>query len=73
MPQNKRESMIYTVLMCFVMVFWMSMYNVTLHMGGPYFDVLREGWVFPLLTYTPCALTGFWFPNWQKALPSAFW
>lgn len=38
MPQNKRESLIYTVLMCFVMVFWMSMYNVTLHMGGPSFD-----------------------------------
>lgn len=49
MPQNKRESLIYTVLMCFVMVFWMSMYNVTLHMGGPYFDVLREGWLgFPI-------------------------
>ncbi len=49
MPQNKRESMIYTVLMCFVMVFWMSMYNVTLHMGGPSFDVLREGWLgFPI-------------------------
>ena len=24
MPQNKRESLIYTVLMCFVMVLWMS-------------------------------------------------
>lgn len=49
MPQNKRESLIYTVLMCFVMVFWMSMYNVTLHMGGPSFDVLREGWLgFPI-------------------------
>lgn len=34
MPQNKRESLIYTVLMCFCMVLWMSMYNVILHMGG---------------------------------------
>ena len=34
MPQNKKESLIYTVLMCFVMVLWMSMYNVALHMGG---------------------------------------
>ena len=49
MPQNKRESLIYTVLMCFVMVFWMSMYNVTLHMGSPSLDVLREGWLgFPI-------------------------
>ena len=28
MPQNKRESLIYTIMMCFVMVLWMSMYNV---------------------------------------------
>ena len=34
MPQNKRESLIYSVMMCFTMVLWMSMYNVTLHMGG---------------------------------------
>ena len=32
MPRNKRESLIYTVLMCFTMVLWMSIYNVTLHM-----------------------------------------
>ena len=42
MPQNKRESLIYTVLMCFCMVLWMSMYNVTLHMGGFSMEVLRE-------------------------------
>ena len=49
MPQNKRESLIYTVLMCFVMVFWMSMYNVALHMGSPSLYVLREGWLgFPI-------------------------
>ena len=35
MPQNKRESIIFTVMMCFVMVFWMSMYNVAMNMGGP--------------------------------------
>ena len=33
MPKHKRESLIYTVMMCFVMVLWMSVYNVTLHMG----------------------------------------
>ena len=43
MPQNKRESLIYSVMMCFTMVLWMSMYNVTLHMGGFSTEVLREG------------------------------
>ena len=40
MPQNKRESLIYTVLMCFCMVLLMSMYNVTVHMGGFSLEVL---------------------------------
>ena len=49
MPQNKRESLIYSVMMCFTMVLWMSMYNVTLHMGGFSTEVLREGWLgFPI-------------------------
>ena len=34
MPQNKRESLIYTVLMCFCMVLWMSIYNVALQHGA---------------------------------------
>ena len=61
MPQNKREntysrgsllsgeSLFYTVLMCFCIVLWMSMYNVTLHMGGFSLEVLKEGWLgFPI-------------------------
>jgi hypothetical protein len=49
MPQNKRESLIYTIMMCFTMVLWMSMYNVTLHMGHFGIDVIREGWIgFPI-------------------------
>ena len=49
MPQNKRESLIYTVLMCFTMVLWMSMYNVSLHMGEVSLQVLKEGWIgFPV-------------------------
>ncbi len=49
MPQNKRESLIYTVLMCFTMVLWMSIYNVTLHMGVLNPGTIREAWVgFPL-------------------------
>ncbi len=45
MPRNKRESLIYTVLMCFTMVLWMSMYNVALHMGGVSFKSISEGWL----------------------------
>ena len=49
MPMHKRESLIYTVLMCFTMVLWMSMYNVALHMGTLNMEVIREGWLgFPL-------------------------
>ena len=45
MTQNKRESLIFTIIMCFTMVLWMSMYNVTLHMGGFSMTVLKEGWL----------------------------
>ena len=59
MPQNKRESLIYSVMMCFTMVLWMSMYNVTLHMGGFSTEVLREGcWDSPSPLYLPSAWIG---------------
>ncbi|MDO4295414.1 MAG: DUF2798 domain-containing protein [bacterium] len=45
MPQNKRESLIYTAIMCFTMVFWMSMYNVTMHLGKLDMETIREGWL----------------------------
>lgn len=45
MPQNKRESLIYTVLMCFVMVLWMSFYNVALQQGSFTLDTLAAGWL----------------------------
>lgn len=44
MPQNKRESLIFTVLMCFVMVLWMSMYNVALQFGTFNGEVVAAGW-----------------------------
>lgn len=48
-PQNKRESLIYTVMMCFVMVLWMSIYNVSLQQGGFGLDAVAAGWLgFPL-------------------------
>ena len=49
MPQNKRESLIFTIMMCFVMVLWMSFYNVALQQGrfGP--ETLAAGWLgFPI-------------------------
>lgn len=49
MPQNKRESLIYTFIMCFIMVFWMSIYNVSLHMGGVSMEAVKQGWLgFPI-------------------------
>ena len=49
MPKNKRESLIYTVLMCFTMVLWMSIYNIVLHKGELSFEVLQDAWMgFPI-------------------------
>ena len=49
MPQNKRESFIYTVIMCFTMVLWMSIYNVTLHTGTFNVQVIKDAWLgFPI-------------------------
>lgn len=49
MPQNKRESFIYTVIMCFTMVLWMSIYNVTLHTGAFNAQVIKDAWLgFPI-------------------------
>lgn len=45
MPKNNRESMIYSVLMCFVMVLWMSIYNVMLRGGGPSLHILEKAWL----------------------------
>lgn len=45
MPINKKESLIYTMLMCFTMVLWMSIYNVTLHTGALSINVLKDAWI----------------------------
>ena len=43
------QKFIYTVLMCFTMVLWMSIYNVTLHMGALNLTTIREAWIgFPI-------------------------
>ena len=60
MPHNKRESLIYTVMMCFTMVLWMSFYNVAIQMGGVHTAVFSEGWLgFPLACI--CAMCLDWF------------
>lgn len=49
MPQNKRESLIFTVMMCFIMVLWMSIYNIAINTGGLSLESVREGWIgFPV-------------------------
>lgn len=68
MPQNKRESLIYTVLMCFTMVLWMSMYNVSLHMGSVSLQVLKEGWIgFPFAYILAMLLDWFFVSKAAKA------
>lgn len=60
MPENKRESFVYTLLMCFVMVFWMSLYNIYLHTGSLSVNVLKTAWIGLPLGYC-CALFLDWF------------
>lgn len=60
MPQNKRESFIYTLMMCFLMVLWMSIYNVSLHMGEISIQVLKQAWLGFPFAYI-CALCLDWF------------
>lgn len=49
MPINKRESFIFTVMMCFTMVLWMSIYNVALQHGQLNLTVLVNAWIgFPI-------------------------
>lgn len=49
MPQNKRESLIYTVIMCAFMVLWMSIYNVSLQYGTFSLEAVIAGWIgFPI-------------------------
>ena len=49
MPQNKREDLIYSVLMVFIMVIWMCTYNMAIVFRGLSLEVLQEAWLaFPL-------------------------
>ena len=49
MPKNKRESLIFTVMMCFTMVLWMSIYNVSLQMHSLSLNSVAAAWMgFPV-------------------------
>lgn len=52
MPRNQRESLIYTVIMCFVMIVWMSTYNVSIHMGSLSLQSIQKAWLGIPLAYT---------------------
>lgn len=60
MPQNKRESLIYTVLMCFMMVLWMSIYNITLHQGNLSMEGISAAWLGLPIAYIVAILCD-WF------------
>lgn len=69
MPQNKRESLIYTFIMCFMMVFWMSIYNVSLHMGELSMESIKAGWLGSRShIFLQCAATGSLYLRSQKDL-----
>lgn len=44
MPINKRESLLFTFIMCFCMVLWMSIYNVALQHGAINGEVVATAW-----------------------------
>ena len=49
MPINKRESLLFTFIMCFCMVLWMSIYNVALQHGVINGEVVAAAWLgFPV-------------------------
>ncbi|MFV0519496.1 MAG: DUF2798 domain-containing protein [Lachnospirales bacterium] len=49
MPQNKRESLIFTFIMCFFMVLVMSVYNTAMFMGGLSVESIQAAWLgFPI-------------------------
>lgn len=49
MPTTKKESLIFTIMMCAFMVFCMSIYNVSLHTGGFSKQVIIDSLIgFPL-------------------------
>ncbi len=71
MPRNKRESLIFTLLMCSFMVFFMSIYNLSFDMGLTV-DTVKHAWLgFPLAFVVALLLD--WFVVAGAAKKLAFW
>lgn len=66
MPTKKRGSLIFTFIMCFAMVLWMSIYNVALHQGALTMGAVAQAWLgFPVAcVFAMCA-------DWFVAAPLA--
>lgn len=73
MPHNKRESLIFTVLMCFTMVLWMSIYNVALQHNELSLDVIVAAWIgFPIAYVFAMACDWFFVSNNAKKFAFRF-
>ncbi|MEI3193055.1 MAG: hypothetical protein V8S22_03315 [Lachnospiraceae bacterium] len=72
--KNERKFYLFRDDVFTTMVLWMSIYNVTLHMGVLNFDTICAAWLgFPIAyVFLHSAATGSWFPELQKDLRFAF-
>lgn len=60
MPVNKKESLVYTILMVLVMASVMTMFNVSVHQGFS-FDSLKKAWLILPITATIAFLVEWFF------------
>lgn len=66
MPKNKRESLIFTIMMCAFMVFVMSVYNISFYVGFS-FETVKSAWVgFPLAFIVAFILDWFFVGKFAK-------
>ena len=70
MPRNKRESLIFTVMMCFVMVFVMSVYNACQTHGWAW-ESVKQAWLGLPLAYAVAFICD-WFLVAKTAKKTAF-
>ena len=51
----------------------MSIYNVACHHGALNLEIVKDAWIgFPIAYCFAMCCDWFWYPVWQKALPSVF-
>lgn len=74
MPQNKRESFVFTVMMCFVMVLVMSIYNTAMAFGGISGQSIQAAWLgFPIAYGVAMACDWFLVSNSAKKFAFRYW